>query len=77
MVKKGILAAEARESARKARQLVRDRKGVLGGGSLRALLDDEPGTYVLTDFLAASFERSKRAGDSALAHHFSSGRRAQ
>jgi DNA gyrase subunit B len=40
MVKKGILAAEARESARKARQLVRDRKGVLGGGSLPGKLRD-------------------------------------
>jgi len=40
MVKKGILAAEARESARKARQLVRDRKGVFGGGGLPGKLRD-------------------------------------
>ena len=29
IVRKGIVAAEARESARKARQLIRDRKGAL------------------------------------------------
>lgn len=29
-----------------------------GPDRLRALLEDEPGTYVLTDFLATSFERS-------------------
>lgn len=29
-----------------------------GTDRYRALLDDEPGTYVLTDFLAASFERT-------------------
>jgi DNA gyrase subunit B len=40
MVKKGILAAEARESARKARQLVRDRKGVFAGGGLPGKLRD-------------------------------------
>ncbi|MCC6492006.1 MAG: DNA gyrase subunit B [Pirellulales bacterium] len=40
MVKKGILAAEARESARKARQLVRDRKGIMGGGGLPGKLRD-------------------------------------
>ncbi|MGL4511923.1 MAG: DNA gyrase subunit B, partial [Lacipirellulaceae bacterium] len=40
IAKKGLLAAEARESARKARQLVRDRKGVLGGGSLPGKLRD-------------------------------------
>jgi len=40
IVRKGLLAAEARESARKARQLVRDRKGVLGGGGLPGKLRD-------------------------------------
>ena len=40
IVKKGLVAAEARESARKARQLVRDRKGVLGGGGLPGKLRD-------------------------------------
>jgi DNA gyrase subunit B len=37
---KGVLAAEARESARKARQLIRDRKGVLTGGGLPGKLRD-------------------------------------
>ncbi|MEN0111288.1 MAG: DNA gyrase subunit B, partial [Planctomycetota bacterium] len=40
IVKKGLLAAEARESARKARQLIRERKGALGGGSLPGKLRD-------------------------------------
>ena len=34
IVQKGMLAAEARESARKARLLVRERKGALSGGGL-------------------------------------------
>jgi DNA gyrase subunit B len=40
IVKKGLVAAEARESARKARQLVRDRKGIMGGGGLPGKLRD-------------------------------------
>ncbi len=40
MVNKGIVAAEAREAARKAKQLMRDRKGVMSGGSLPGKLRD-------------------------------------
>ncbi|MDX1961537.1 MAG: DNA gyrase subunit B [Pirellulales bacterium] len=40
IVQKGIIAAEAREAARKAKQLLRDRKGVLSGGSLPGKLRD-------------------------------------
>jgi DNA gyrase subunit B len=40
IVNKGLLAAEARESARKARQLVRERKSALSGGGLPGKLRD-------------------------------------
>ncbi len=40
LVNKGITAAEARDAARKAKKALRDRKGVLGGGSLPGKLRD-------------------------------------
>ncbi len=40
IVQKGLLAAEARESARKARALVRERKGALSSGNLPGKLRD-------------------------------------
>ncbi len=40
IIQKGLLAAEARESARKARILVRERKGALSGGGLPGKLRD-------------------------------------
>lgn len=40
IVNKAVLAAEAREAARKAKQLLRERKGVLSGGGLPGKLRD-------------------------------------
>ncbi len=40
IIQKALLAAEARESARKARQLVRERKGALSGSTLPGKLRD-------------------------------------
>ncbi len=40
IIKKALLAAEAREAVRKARELVRNRKGVLSGGGLPGKLMD-------------------------------------
>jgi DNA gyrase subunit B len=40
IIRKGLLAAEAREAARKAKEVLRNRKGVLGGGSLPGKLRD-------------------------------------
>ena len=40
IVQKGVLAAEAREAAKKAKQLLRERKGALSGGGLHGKLRD-------------------------------------
>ena len=40
IIQKAMLAAEARESARKAKQLIRERKGALSGGGLPGKLRD-------------------------------------
>ena len=40
LVRKGVLAAEAREAARKAKDMLRKRKSVLGGGGLPGKLRD-------------------------------------
>jgi DNA gyrase subunit B len=40
IIQKGVLAAEAREAAKKAKQLLRERKGALSGGGLPGKLRD-------------------------------------
>ncbi len=40
IIRKGVLAAEAREAARKAKDLLRNRKSLLGGGSMPGKLRD-------------------------------------